>query len=509
MDQIDEDRYAGWRWVLVQHDRQLPQDVVLVGHSCVGRRFHQIGQVDISADGAQIVSFNGQAEIQSVEILCCKSSVSWATLRRGDAIPFGAVMAGVTKTDGLTYVARLDGNVGKINTRKGNMWNFWGPKRGDHGAVGKFMSRLGIRLVDEASSIVAEVLVVHHAQPQFVGQLKVLQFNIWQEGTQVSNGLEKIADVIAAADVDVVALSEVRNYAGADFHERVKAALAERGHIFHGMFVHEGANDVGLLSRYPIERAEPVSKMPTDVSSKVVAYHLRVPNPICIVSAHLGWRNYVVNLPRGYGDGSVYSLFRFGKLFRGPITDPAILCKIDAQSNRVTALQDFITYAKALDAHTPVILAGDLNECSHLDWIEETKDLYGHNGCVIPWLNSQTLQGHGFVDSWRELYPSPVTHPGTTWPSEACGHEAPQPSWCADANECDRIDFVYHNRELRVTNAQLVGSSKYVIEGKCEDMGSQCPFLEDVKKLPWPSDHKAVRAEFELSSGCNSLIIEN
>ena len=41
---------------------------------------------------------------------------------------------------------------------------------------------------------------------------KVLQFNIWQEGTVVEGGFEALADEIVRSNADFVTLSEVRNY---------------------------------------------------------------------------------------------------------------------------------------------------------------------------------------------------------------------------------------------------------------------------------------------------------
>ena len=42
--------------------------------------------------------------------------------------------------------------------------------------------------------------------------VRVLQLNVWQEGTQVTGGLAKIAAVILESKADVAAFSEVRNY---------------------------------------------------------------------------------------------------------------------------------------------------------------------------------------------------------------------------------------------------------------------------------------------------------
>ena len=59
--------------------------------------------------------------------------------------------------------------------------------------------------------------------------LRILQLNVWQEGTSVPRGLDKICDVIVAAKADVVCFSEVRNYHGQDWTSKVVAALACRG----------------------------------------------------------------------------------------------------------------------------------------------------------------------------------------------------------------------------------------------------------------------------------------
>merc|ERR1719454_1837826 len=130
---------------------------------------------------------------------------------------------------------------------------------------------------------------------------------------------KKIANVIVASGADVVALSEVRNWTMnkmpmpyVDFHVRLKAALKERGHFFHGSFV-EG-NDVGLVSRWPIDFAEKV----TDAKrSFITAYHIHTPaGPLCVCSAHLDWKNYALNLVRGYDADTFRRLSQ-------PVTDVA------------------------------------------------------------------------------------------------------------------------------------------------------------------------------------------
>jgi endonuclease/exonuclease/phosphatase family metal-dependent hydrolase len=322
------------------------------------------------------------------------------------------------------------------------------------------------------------------------GNLRVLQFNLWQEGTSVPNGFSMIVDAIIAADVDIVTLCEVRNYGDNDLHERLKAALKMKGQHFYGVFVGEKTNDVGVLSRYPIERSDTVANH----TDGIAAWHIRVSPQklVCVIACHLDYTHYALNLPRGYGDGNH---FGWKKLFQGHITDPRVLHHIDAESGRPAAAMDILRYIAQLDPGMAVILAGDFNEDSHLDWTEATKNLQGHHGVAIDWRNSQRIANAGLVDSWREVHPDPVAHPGATWPSEASGQVPPQPSWAHEADERDRIDFVYHSRHLRAVGAQVVGSTRYIVEGKLKEPDSQGPFVAAVKDLPWPSDHKAVRVE--------------
>jgi hypothetical protein len=48
----------------------------------------------------------------------------WQAINRGNPIPVGAVQAGSTSADGKTYVARKNGEAGKINVEGSSMWNF-------------------------------------------------------------------------------------------------------------------------------------------------------------------------------------------------------------------------------------------------------------------------------------------------------------------------------------------------------------------------------------------------
>lgn len=122
------------------------------------------------------------------------------------------------------------------------------------------------------------------------------------------------------------------------------------------------------------------------------------------------------------------------------------------QSKRPQQIQDFLTRAKQdIASGKVVILGGDFNEASHLDWTEAVKNLYDHRGTVINWSSTATLSKAGFKDSYRVLYPDEVNYPGFTWPAQS--------SWTPKSDERDRIDYIfyYDNGNISVSDSYIVG----------------------------------------------------
>ena len=235
-------------------------------------------------------------------------------------------------------------------------------------------------------------------------ELSVLHLNIWMEGTVVENGFEAVAGEVVRIDPDIVMFSEASNKEGALFVPRMLDALRERGKIYYG----QGSSlDVALLSKYPIlEQTENIPhkdrvlRTRLDVNGKqVVAY-----------TGHLDYTHYACYLPRGYS-GVTW------KKLEAPITDKAEIEKANKESLRDESIRLVIEDAKKSDADF-VILGGDFNEPSHLDWTEETKGLWDHNGAIVDWDCSKLLYEAGFRDAYRVKYPNPITHPGFTFPSD-------------------------------------------------------------------------------------------
>lgn len=306
----------------------------------------------------------------------------------------------------------------------------------------------------------------------------------------VEQGLTKIAGAIAASKADVVAMSEVRNYAGEDFHNKLIKALSDAGAgAFHG---HYAGGDVGLVSRWPISKAEAVFDHTAQDRGSLMAYRVVSPDgkPVLVGTGHLDWLKVTTYPPRGFsGDKPPWERLHVNHSL---LQNSSALRTYGESSFRDDALNAFVAYAgKDEFQGVPVILAGDFNEPSHLDWTEATAHLYDHNGVVQDFVNSKMLMAAGFRDSWREVYPDPATHPGMTYPSD-------QAQGTLGADQRDRIDYIYYRGPgLRADRTSLVGSGNYVVKQEVQAILAEGPFA--LKHFPWPSDHKAVMTDFGIA----------
>jgi endonuclease/exonuclease/phosphatase family metal-dependent hydrolase len=327
-------------------------------------------------------------------------------------------------------------------------------------------------------------------------EFSVLQFNIWNEANQFKDGLERISEVILESDADIVAFSEVRNKRG-DWHEKIVAELKESERDYYGVF---GGGDVGLISRYPILKTEALFDRTKQDQGSLIAYHLQLPGGglLIVCSAHLDYRHYAVNLVRGYNGGTPG--FKMLDADQDDQPDPETNVKkvmaYNQKSFKDEAVRAFITYAAQPEfINVPIILAGDFNDGSHLDWTDSMKNLLGHNGLSISWKNSRDLYAAGFVDAYRELYPDPVTHPCITWPSPATGRKK-STSWAPKSDERDRVDYIYtRSSSIEPIAAYVVGPRQSYRFNELSDDPGEDVFLCD--SANWPSDHKGVLIQFK------------
>jgi len=118
-----------------------------------------------------------------------------------------------------------------------------------------------------------------------------------------------------------------------------------------------------------------------------------------------------------------------------------------------------------------IILVGDFNEPSHLDWTLEAADQGLNFGFNINWPISSNLELIGMEDAYREKFPNPIQFPGFTWSPIQSNNEVH-----------DRIDFIYYSGKIELEDISLVGPD----------------YLSDIVIDYYESDHRAVLAKFRL-----------
>ena len=136
-----------------------------------------------------------------------------------------------------------------------------------------------------------------------------------------------------------------------------------------------------------------------------------------------------------------------------------------------TRLNEITSIIRAVDSlekklKMPVIIGGDFNSPSHLDWVESTKKF--HYGKVVQWPVSKLMLKYNYKDSFREVHSDPTRTLEGTW-----GYLSPRDIIS------DRIDFIYYKgQNLKTLNSKIV--------------------MEDPKDGFFNSDHRAVLTQFEL-----------
>ncbi len=320
--------------------------------------------------------------------------------------------------------------------------------------------------------------------------IRVLQFNIWQEGTIVEGGFDAIINEIIRADADLITLSEVRNYNNSLLDQRLIDALKAKGYRYYA----EKSLDSGILSRFPIKQQWDFFPVKDDRGSITKALIDVNGTDVVLYSAHLDYRNCSVYLPRGY-DGSTW------KELPAPITNSQLIEEDNLNSQRDEAIDAFIQDSKKERTKGRlIILGGDFNEASHLDWIRATRNCYDHHGVVMKWRNTFALKKAGFKDTYREIYPNPVTHPGFTFPADNPAVDLKKLVWSPKADDRDRIDFIFYHPDprLKLKEVRLVGPKGSIVRSQRVQETSQDKF--DIPSGTWPTDHKAVLATFLLKA---------
>lgn len=276
---------------------------------------------------------------------------------------------------------------------------------------------------------------------------------MWQSLTQNFGGKSAFHAAIKEfqyAEVDILLLSEASG---------VTARIAEQLNMYYWQG-HDSYKTAGIVSKYPIVKVYNDIPNSADETQGGIGVVVDINGrEVTIWSNHLDYRNYVVYDARG-GNGQTWAA-RQGCI---PVNDNSELDALNMRGFRPAQTKYMLReLTTAHQQGQAILIGGDFNEASGLDWTEDTANMFDHKGTVHDFMVHRLILDEGYIDSYRELYPNPVTHPGITWPFHV------NDSWTQSKsfiNECgrplddrDRIDFIYHSKAegLELVNVSLIG----------------------------------------------------
>ena len=273
-------------------------------------------------------------------------------------------------------------------------------------------------------------------------KLKVLEWNIWHRGHSEKypgKSCEGTQDILKRSNADVILMIET--YGCSD-------QIADKLGYYHRLL----SSNLSIYSRYPIV--------------KTFTF------PDSIATFNFGGVELDVNGKRVRVFDTWLHYLPDERLTPTDKSASEILAWDDAgtRDDEIRRIMNVLKPFMDESSRIPIIVGGDFNCHSHLDWTEATKDLYNHGGAVVDWTVSKIMQENNFKDSFRELHPNPeksATELGPTW-------------YWSDGDlkdRMDRIDFIYYLGE----KLQAVQSESYNcdIAGGLDFMGSKSFYASD------------------------------
>lgn len=268
-------------------------------------------------------------------------------------------------------------------------------------------------------------------QPK-LDSLTIMTWNIWDNGqrTGIYTGLQRISDIIKESGADIITLQEAEKTAPI-IADMLEYNLYQRG------------NGVTVLSRFELLKTYNLynSNVSGAVTVKIDKKKNVVVAPISL-SYHPNQEPYILA-----GQADVDTIISREMKSRG------------AEIRYVTwELQSLLKNKNS----APVIVAGEFNAGSHLDWSEKNRE--NRYDLVINFPTSKIMEESGFIDTYRYIYSDEVKHPGYTW----------SPKFTNVLQ--NRINYIFYNSDI------IKPKNSWII---------------DSHEVLFPSDHAAVVTSFE------------
>ncbi|RDA86972.1 hypothetical protein CP532_6736 [Ophiocordyceps camponoti-leonardi (nom. inval.)] len=300
----------------------------------------------------------------------------------------------------------------------------------------------------KSAASLSVTIPVRQAGAPLVEKICVMSFNLWVGGTFINDYARKQARFLAESNCDIIGVQETKG-----FHAK-RIARMMGYHVLQG-------RDVGILSRYPIVEAMPATE--TGIGARIQLDG--EDSQVIAWNAHLAYQVY-----------GPYSLCYEKKSARSVVDDENK--NSVGRGRQMRQILKLMTPQIANASRVPVLLTGDFNAPSHLDYTPATSGSHCGVG-TVEWPTSIEPVKAGLVDSFRAVHPDAASEPGNTWsPINPFNndYQKPEPQ--------DRIDFIYHR------GLEVLQSAATMVKNP-----HQNPHSADNE---WTTDHKAVVSYFRV-----------
>lgn len=278
--------------------------------------------------------------------------------------------------------------------------------------------------------------------------INIFSWNLWFGGREIDDAAAKQAEVLAGEDADIVLLQECFGTAGM----RLGRAA--------GMTVAQQDFNCAVLSPSPIRLLQTATA--PYATAALVQTRL---GDVLAWSVHLASPDYGPYRKAELPEASAEVFAQAGERERTQQAE-----KVLAETERLEAELGDI----------PVVIAGDFNVPSSLDWD-------GQNRPEVQWPAPQLFMDAGYTDAFRAVHPDPSRAPGLTWSQIEPRETEPR----------DRIDFIYV-KGLEILAADHLGSAADATDTADDagfsEYGGVTRHIPDQRSNTFPSDHLAVRA---------------
>ncbi|PCJ58585.1 MAG: hypothetical protein COA79_12550 [Planctomycetota bacterium] len=259
--------------------------------------------------------------------------------------------------------------------------------------------------------------------------LTVMSWNIWHGGRHngIEKGIEQVISTLKNIDTNIICMQET--YGSGPF---ISDAL---GTIFYYR-----SSNLSIHSKYEIAITH-------ELFNPFRFGGIRIIINGKFLDVFVLWINYLPEI---------------SKLYEADSVDKIISDENETRGSEIKEILGHIQNISVSEPKIPMIIGGDFNSPSHLDWGNEMKPI--HQNLVIEWPVSKSMIDFGFKDSFRERSPLPYNNIGNTFSSlnpDSLQH---------------RIDYLYYKGNLKCVNC----------------------FVKGYEDLEWPSDHAAVVGEYRF-----------